>query len=160
MTLLSRPWYLSTVLTSRVLKASPCSRLEMAFSCCRYGAMTPISDALHPAYETFQFTISFQALDKTFQCVSNNQWHVRTLSSRVTRACTKMASVWLLIPLFSTVSGAGTWGKVHYMMIRYEKKMQDSIIGKMRKSKALFTPPVALSLQHVTSLCTVKSLYC
>ncbi len=54
MTLLSRPWYLSTVLTSRALKSSLCSRLEMTFSCCRYGAMTPISDALHPAYNTFK----------------------------------------------------------------------------------------------------------
>lgn len=70
MTLLSRPWYLSTVLTSRALKASPCSRLEMAFSCCRYGAMTPISDALHPAYDTFKMTISFQALRKKNKQIS------------------------------------------------------------------------------------------
>ncbi len=60
MTLLSRPWYLSTVLTSRALKASPCSRLEMVLSCCRYGAMTPISDALHPAYNTFKRKYNFK----------------------------------------------------------------------------------------------------
>lgn len=37
-------------------------------------------------------------------------------------ACTNMASVLLLIPLFSTVSGAGTWRKVQYTMIKTYKK--------------------------------------
>lgn len=49
MTLLSRPWYLSTVLTSTALKTGLSSSPEMAFSCCLYGAMMPMSPALQPA---------------------------------------------------------------------------------------------------------------
>lgn len=49
MRLLSLPWYLSTVLTSTIPTEDRASRSVMVRSCCRYGAMMPISEGLQPA---------------------------------------------------------------------------------------------------------------